>query len=110
LTILPKVTDSAMDKVADLLENQPNMVGVRVFVYGGGCSGMKHSMAFADVREGRDIELASNLYIDPVAIQFMDGATIDYDASTTNPTFRFLDVFQAQGGSGTCGGCGAATA
>ena len=43
------VTDSAMDKVADLLENQPDMVGIRVFVYGGGCSGMKHSMTFADV-------------------------------------------------------------
>ena len=102
------VTDSAMDKVADLLESQSDMVGIRVFVYGGGCSGMKHSMTFADVRERRDIELAPNLYIDPVAIQYMDGATIDYDASTMNPTFRFLDVFQAQGGSGACGGCGAA--
>jgi iron-sulfur cluster insertion protein len=102
------VTDSAMDKVADLLESQSDMVGIRVFVYGGGCSGMKHSMTFADVRERRDIELAPNLYIDPVAIQYMDGATIDYDASTMNPTFRVLDVFQAQGGSGTCGGCGAA--
>ena len=82
------VTDSAMDKVADLLESQPDMVGIRVFVYGGGCSGMKHSMTFADVKEKRDIELASNLYIDPVAIQYMDGATIDYDASTMNPTFQ----------------------
>ena len=102
------VTDSAIDKVADLLESQPSMVGVRVYVHGGGCSGMNHSMTFADVREKRDIELSSNLYIDPVAIQYMYGATIDYDASTMNPTFRFLDVFQAQGGSGTCGGCGAA--
>ena len=102
------VTDSAMDKVADLLESQPSMVGVRVYVYGGGCSGMKHSMTFADVREERDIELASNLYIDPVAMQFMDGATIDYDAEAMNPTFQFIDVFKSQGGSGACGGCGAA--
>ena len=103
------VTDTAMDKVANLLESQPSMVGIRVFVYGGGCSGMQHSMTFADVKEGRDIELASNLYIDPVAIQFMDGATIDYDERGMNPTFRFLDVFKSQGGSGVCGGCGAAT-
>ena len=102
------VTDSAMDKVADLLESQPSMVGVRVYVYGGGCSGMKHSMTFADAREERDIELASNLYIDPVAMQFMDGATIDYDGEAMNPTFRFLDVFKSQGGSGACGGCGGA--
>jgi iron-sulfur cluster assembly accessory protein len=103
------VTDNAMDKVADLLANQPDMAGVRVFVYGGGCSGMQHSMTFADVKEERDIELAPNLYIDPVAIQFMDGATIDYDDVGMNPTFRFLDVFKAQGGSGMCGGCGAST-
>ena len=102
------VTDSAMDKVADLLESQPSMVGVRVYVHGGGCSGMNHSMTFADVKEKRDIELASNLYIDPVAMQFMDGATIDYNAEAMNPTFQFIDVFQAQGGSGTCGGCGSA--
>ena len=103
------VTDNAMDKVADLLANQPDMAGVRVYVYGGGCSGMQHSMTFADVKEERDIELVPNLYIDPVAIQFMNGATIDYDEKGMNPTFRFLDVFKEQGGSGTCGGCGAAT-
>ena len=103
------VTDSAMDNVADLLSNQPDMAGIRVYVYGGGCAGMQHSMTFADVKEGRDIELASKLYIDPVAIQFMDGATIDYDESGMNPTFRFLDVFKAQGGTGMCVGCGAST-
>ena len=102
------VTDSAMDKVADLLESQPSMVGVRVYVHGGVCSGMKHSMTFADVKEERDIELASNLYIDPVAMQFMDGATIDYDGEAMNPTFQFIDVFKSQGGSGAGGGCGAA--
>ena len=59
------VTDSAMDKVADLLGSQPEMVGVRVYVYGGGCSGMQHSMTFADVKEDRDIEIAPNLLIDP---------------------------------------------
>jgi iron-sulfur cluster insertion protein len=65
-------------------------------------------MTFADVKEERDIELASNLYIDPVAMQFMDGATIDYDGEAMNPTFQFIDVFKSQGGSGACGGCGAA--
>ena len=69
---------------------------------------MNHSMTFADVKEERDIELASNLYIYPVAMHFMDGATIDYNAEAMNPTFQFIDVFQAQGGSGTCGGCGSA--
>ena len=102
------VTDSALDKVADLLGANPDVVGVRVFVFGGGCSGMQHSMTFSDAKGDRDIEIAPNLLIDPVAAQFMDGATIDYTNDGFHETFVFNDVFKAQGGSGTCGGCGAA--
>ena len=102
------VTNSAMDKVADLLAANEGVSAVRVYVYGGGCSGMQHSMTFSDAKGDRDIEIAPNLLIDPVAAQFMDGATIDYTNDGFHETFVFNDVFKAQGGSGTCGGCGAA--
>lgn len=111
-TLPPKppitVTDAAVDKVADLIASQPDMKGVRVFVGGQGCAGMTHGMTFVDENDHRDIEIANRLYIDPVAYQFMLGATIDYDDSGMSPTFRFTDVFQAHGGTGACGGCGAA--
>ena len=99
------VTESALKKV-DSICTEANMEAVRVFVSGGGCSGMKHAMTFSNTKDERDTELAPNLYIDPIALQFMDGATIDYDVSVMNPTFVFTDVFKAQGGSGMCGGCG----
>ena len=54
------------------------------------------------------LEIAPYLIIDPVAHQFMDGATIDYDTSGMSPTFIFSDVFKGQGGTGMCGGCGGA--
>ena len=102
------VTEAALEKIASMcLEN--NMEAVRPFVYGGGCGGMQHSLTFADKKEKRDTEIAPYLYVDPVAYQFMDGATIDYDTSGMSPTFVFHDVFKAQGGTGMCGGCGAAT-
>ena len=102
------VTEAALEKIASMcLEN--NMEAVRPFVYGGGCSGMAHSLTFADSKEERDTVIAPHVFIDPIAYQFMDGATIDYDTSGMNPTFVFMDVFKEQGGSGTCGGCGAAT-
>ena len=102
------VTESAKKKIAEMcLEN--NMKAVRPFVYGGGCSGMAHSMTFAEEKEQRDTEVFENMYIDPIALAYMEGATIDYDTSGMNPTFVFLDVFKEQGGSGTCVGCGAAT-
>ena len=102
------VTEAALEKIESMcLEN--NMEAVRPYVYGGGCSGMAHSLTFAESKEERDIEVAPHVFIDPIAYQFMEGATIDYDTSGMNPTFVFMDVFKEQGGSGTCGGCGAAT-
>jgi iron-sulfur cluster assembly accessory protein len=102
------VTESARTKIKQMcLEN--NMEGVRAFVHGTGCSGMSHSMTFVEEIEKRDTEVAPHVYIDPIAMQFMNGATIDYDTSGMSPTFVFHDVFKHQGGTGTCGGCGAAT-
>ena len=103
------ITDSAKEKINELLENAPEMEAVRIFVQGGSCSGMQHGMTFADVKEKRDIEFAPNFYIDPVALQFMDGATIDYENDGIRESFVFRDVFKEQGGTGMCGGCGAAT-
>ena len=102
------VTEAALKKIESMCDEN-GMVGVRPFVYGGGCSGMAHSMTFVDNPEERDTEIAPFLYIDPVAMSFMEGATIDYDTSGMTPSFVFMDVFKEQGGSGTCGGCGGAT-
>ena len=102
------VTEAAKEKIASMcLEN--GMEAVRPFVHGGGCSGMSHSMTFAETKDHRDTEVAPYVYVDPVAMAFMKGATIDYDTSGMSPTFVFQDVFKEQGGSGTCGGCGGAT-
>ena len=102
------VTPEAEKKIAEMcVENA--MIGVRAFVHGTGCAGMAHSMTFVEEQEERDIEIAPYVYIDPVAYQFMDEATIHYDTSGMSPTFVFSDVFKEQGGTGMCGGCGAAT-
>ena len=92
------VTESARNKIESMCI-ESSMVAVRPFVQGTGCSGMALE---------RDTEIAPYLLIDPIAYQFMDGATIDYDTSGMSPTFVFSDVFKGQGGTGMCGGCGGA--
>ena len=85
------VTEAAQEKIAEMcVENA--MIGVRAFVHGTGCAGMAHSMTFVEDKEERDIEIAPYVYIDPVAYQFMDEATIHYDTSGMSPTFVFSDV------------------
>jgi|TARA_A100001011_G_scaffold87716_1_gene92145 iron-sulfur cluster assembly accessory protein len=101
------VTTSAQEKIAEMcVEN--DMVGIRAFISGGGCAGLQHGLGFLEIIEDKDTLVAPNFYVDPVAMSYLDGSTIDYDESGMSPTFIFKDVFKSQGGTGTCGGCGAA--
>ena len=106
------VTDSAKVKVAALLEDAGNQVeAVRVYVYGGGCSGMKYGMTFAEQKEPGDALMEDGdlkIVVDPVALGFLKGAEIDYADDGVNSSFVFNNVFQSVGGSGACGGCGSA--
>ena len=102
------VTQDARTKIKEMcIEN--GMIAVRPYVMGGGCGGMQHALTFAETKDHRDTEVAPYVYIDPVAMSFMEGATIHYDTAGMSPSFVFQDVFKEQGGSGTCGGCGGAT-
>jgi len=106
------ITDAAGAKFAELVSDaDSDVLGVRVYVAGGGCSGMNYGMTFAEEQTPWDHRHdAGNyrLYIDPVALAYMDGAEIDYVDDGISATFVFNNVFQAVGGSGACGGCGAA--
>ena len=48
------------------------------------------------------------LHVDAVAMQYLRGVEIDYEARAVGASFVFNNVFAATGGSGMCGGCGAA--
>ena len=107
------VTAPARDKIADLLTNaEETIAAVRIFVSGGGCSGMNYGMTFAESEEGRDSVLEDDrgcrLVVDPIALSYIQGAEIDYVDDGVKSSFVFNNVFKAVGGSGACGGCGGA--
>ena len=108
-----KVTKAARAKIIELIQNAATEVNsVRVFVSGGGCSGMNYGMTFSDATGPRDSilegEQGFRVVIDPLALAYMQGADIDYSADGANASFVFNNVFKAVGGSGACGGCGGA--
>lgn len=107
------VTTSAKEKIATLVNDTNGEVSaVRIYVSGGGCSGMNYGMTFADTVETADRVMGDDsgfkLVVDPVALGFLEGAEVDYVDDGMNASFVFNDVFQAVGGSGACGGCGGA--
>lgn len=107
-----KVTPGAAEKLAALFTDAGDEVeAIRVYVTGGGCSGMTYGMTFADSRNEHDAVLRGegfSIYVDSVALGYLSGVEIDYVERPTGASFVFNNVFAATGGSGACGGCGSA--
>ncbi|MXZ80421.1 MAG: iron-sulfur cluster assembly accessory protein [Gammaproteobacteria bacterium] len=106
-----QVTEPARNKIAGLIKDTNGEAeAVRIYVTGGGCSGMNYGMTFAEKVETRDSVMHGNngfkLVVDPFALSFLGGAEVDYVDDGINTTFVFNNVFQSVGGSGACGGCG----
>ncbi len=108
------VTEDARRRIADLVrETDGEAEAVRIYVSGGGCSGMNYGMTFAERAEEKDSTISDDtddtafkLVVDPVALSFLRGAEVDFVDDGVNSSFVFNNVFQAIGGSGACGGCG----
>lgn len=106
-----KVSAEAIEQLIALTESEPNVNGVRIFVSGGGCGGMSYGMTFVEEPMTNDCVLEQGgmkIYIDPVALGFLEGVEIDFKTQGVNRSFVFKNVFAKTGGAGTCGACGAA--
>lgn len=108
-----ELSPAARDELARILAacDDPRVIGVRLFVAGGGCSGMRYALTFTDRADDHDRVLESGplrVVIDAIAFCYLEGARIDFRRRAGGDTFVFEGTFRATGGSGLCGGCGAA--
>lgn len=76
------VTPVAVEKIKALLaEKNLTDHGLRVFVAGGGCSGMQYGMAFEGSPRDSDAIAEIDgvrLIIDPISLGYLRGSNIDY--------------------------------
>ena len=87
------VTPAAVNIIRSLLEQrQIPGYALRVFVSGGGCSGLQYGMAFEQAPRDFDavVEPADGvrLIVDPTSLMYLEGATIDYVDSLMGGGFR----------------------
>jgi iron-sulfur cluster insertion protein len=98
-------TDSAARKVRELLDEEDNPQQVlRVFITGGGCSGFQYGFKFDEQAEDDDVQVENagvRLVVDPMSMQYLTGAEIDYKDSVEGAQF----VIRNPNASTTCG-CG----
>jgi iron-sulfur cluster insertion protein len=107
------ITDDAKQQLGALFGqvDDDEIEAIRIYVTGGGCSGMTYGMTFTDTRQPFDkvfSEEGFNVYVDAVAVNYLRGAEIDFVSRPTGSSFVFNNVFAATGGSGTCSACGSA--
>jgi iron-sulfur cluster insertion protein len=98
-------TDSAANKVKQLIEEEGNAeLKLRVFVTGGGCSGFQYGFTFDESVADDDTTLQKGgvtLLIDPMSLQYLMGAEIDYQENIEGAQF----VIKNPNATSTCG-CG----
>lgn len=98
-------TESAADKVAELIDEEGNPdLKLRVFVQGGGCSGFQYGFTFDEITNDDDMELEKkgvSLLIDAMSFQYLIGAEIDYKEDLNGAQF----VIKNPNAQTTCG-CG----
>jgi iron-sulfur cluster insertion protein len=100
-----KIQESAVIKLKDVLaeENNPNLK-LRVFVQGGGCSGMQYGFTLDESKNEDDMDFEYSgvtVLVDSMSWGYLQGAEIDYRDDAMGASF-VINNPQAQT---TCG-CG----
>jgi iron-sulfur cluster insertion protein len=98
-------TENAAAKVKQLIDEEGNTeLKLRVFVTGGGCSGFQYGFTFDEAINEDDTSMQKNgvtLLIDPMSLQYLTGAEIDYQENAEGAQF----VIKNPNATSTCG-CG----
>ena len=80
--IVLSLTDAAAVKLQELTKDEASPeIGLRVYVYSGGCSGYRYGMMLEDAPTSEDQVLQANgvrVYVDGNSMPLLMGSQIDY--------------------------------
>jgi iron-sulfur cluster assembly protein len=114
------LTPAAADKVRELLDQEGDpSLGLRIFVAGGGCSGMQYGMTLDEVQDGDvvvDLQ-GIRVLVDEMSAGYIQGSDVDYVDSLMGAGFTVNNPnavstcgcghsFKTAGDSGAARSCG----
>ena len=114
------LTPTAAEKVRELLDAETDStLGLRIFVAGGGCSGMQYGMTLDEAQEG-DVTLdlhGIRVLVDEMSAGYLAGSEVDYVDSLMGAGFTVNNPnavstcgcghsFKTASGSGAARSCG----
>ncbi|AMA64801.1 Iron-sulfur cluster insertion protein ErpA [Candidatus Arsenophonus lipoptenae] len=88
-------TDDAAKKVKSLIAHENNFnLRLRVYIFGGGCSGFQYGFTFDDKMHEGDLTIEKQgveLIIDPMSLQYLLGGCIDYTEGLEGSRFIVIN-------------------
>ena len=101
------VSESAVTKLKEIIKEEDNPdIKIRMFISGGGCSGMQYGFTLEDQpanEDDFDLEVAPGVHmlVDAMSGQYVQGAEVDWQESAQGSQFAIKNP----NASTTCG-CG----
>ena len=75
------MTPVAADKVRELIKQENDeTLGLRIFVAGGGCSGLQYGMTLDEEQEGDTVLPMDGfkVFVDDMSVNYIKGSEVDY--------------------------------
>ena len=98
------LTQSAQDKIKEVLAEEDSKSRLRMYVQGGGCAGFSYGFTIDDEQGEDDFEIpagATSVLIDSLSLQYLEGSVVDYKDDLEGSRFAISNPKA----SSTCG-CG----
>ena len=86
------LTENAILRIRQVMEQQPGVGGLRLAVRGGGCSGLTYEVQFDAEPRPRDHVMetgGAKVFVDPKSLDYLNGMTLDYKADFMQQAFVF---------------------
>lgn len=90
-----ELNPSAVEKIRDILaeENNPK-IKLRIFVQGGGCSGMQYGFTLDEETNEDDFTMDFDgvpLLVDSMSSQYLQGSIVDYKEDLMGAEFKIIN-------------------
>ena len=89
------VTENAISKIVEVIQEEGNPeLKLRMYVQGGGCSGMSYGFTLDEVQNEDDWVIpagSASILVDSMSMQYISGAQVDYKDDLSGSQFTITN-------------------
>lgn len=99
-----RLTDKAVQRIREVMDQDQGVGGLRLAVQGGGCAGLTYAIKFDRAARPNDHVFefeGARVFVDSRSLEYLKGLTLDYKADLMQHAFVFFNPNAKQ--SCSCG-------